>query len=165
MARAIQTAVDSLNFFVESRNVGNLINVTSTATLGGNSGDLTNTNQQGALFFLTLASLSVNTATLGLSILAKNISASTYFPWARVSLDGLVNAASLQYMAMLYIGANITNVSVGPSANTSVAFSENMQIIPLPVPAVFQVATTLTITTTASMSGSISYRVDYEKIM
>jgi hypothetical protein len=163
MARAVQTAIDSLNFFVESRNVGNIFTVISTATLGGVSPDQINTQQKGAMFFITLASISVNTATLGIAINAKDVSANAYFPYARVSLDGLAVGASLQYIAMLYVGSSST--AVGSGTGIAVAPAGNTQILPMPVPAVFQITSTLTITTTASQSGSISYSLDYEKIM
>lgn len=165
MARAVQTAVDSLNFFVESRNVGNILLATTTATSGITSADQINTDQQGALFFITMASVTVTGATLALNINAKNISTSTYFPWARVSLDGLTASSSLQYMAMLYVGAASTPVAFGTGA-PSVGFTENMTVIALPVPPVFQVVSSLTISnSTATMSGTASYRVDYEKVM
>lgn len=163
MARAVQTAIDSLNFFVESRNVGNIFNVTSTATLGAVSPDQFNTQQVGAMFFITLASVTVNSVTLGIAINAKDISASTYFPYARVSLDGLTASSSLGYVAMLYVGA--VSTAIGNGAAMSLTPVGNIQILAMPVPPVFQITSTLTITTTASMSGSVSYRIDYEKVM
>jgi hypothetical protein len=163
MARAINTIIDSLNFFVESRNVGNILNVVTTATGGASTGDIFNTQQVGAMFFITLASVSVNSVTLGLAILAKNVSTSTYFPYARVSLDGLTASSSLQYVAMLYIGAAST--AVGNGSVMSLAPAGSTQILAVPVPPVFQITSSLTLTTTASMSGSTSYRVDYEKVM
>jgi hypothetical protein len=163
MPRDISQVVDSLNFFIESQNVGNLINVTSTATLGAVSPDQTNTQQVGAMFFIALASVTVNTVTLGVAINAKDVSSGTYFPYARVSLDGLTASSSLGYIAMLYVGAAST--AVGNGAAMSLAPAGNIQILPMPVPPVFQITSTLTITTTASQSGSVSYRVDYEKVM
>lgn len=166
MARDVSTIIDSLNFFVESRNVGNILSATTTATGGITSPDFVNTNQQGALFFITMASVTVTGATLALNINAKDVSASTYFPYARVSLDGLTASSSLQYMLMLYIGAASTPVILGGGAALGVSFAENMTILPLPVPPVFQIVSSLTISnTTATMSGTASYRVDYEKVM
>jgi hypothetical protein len=165
MARCVNTIIDSLNFFVESRNVGNIINVVTTATGGADSGDLVNTNQQGALFFITVASVTVQGADLTVNILAKNISASTYFPWAKMILNQLSAAASTQYMAMLYIGGSGTVVSVGNATVMTTSLAENMEIFPLPVPAVFKVVTSLSLGAVTATSGqTMSYRIDYEKI-
>lgn len=163
MARAVNTIIDSLNFFVESRNVGSVINVASTATLGAISADQNNTQQVGAMFFVTLASVSVNSATLGLAINAKDVSTGLYMPYARVSLDGLTVGSSLGYIAMLYVGAAST--AIGNGSAMSLTPAGNLQILPMPVPPVFQITATLTITTSAAQSGSVSYRVDYEKVM
>lgn len=154
MARDVSTPIDSLNFFIESRNVGNLFNVTTTATGGLSSADIFNTQQVGAMFFITVASITVNTATLRLNINAKDISAGTYFPYVAVSVDGISNTASLQYVGLLYVGAvSTSNVNA------------NVQLIPMPLPGAFQVVSSLTITTSASQTGSLSYRVDYAKVM
>ena len=164
MARAINTIIDSLNFFVESRNVGNIINVVTTATGGFNSGDLINTDQQGAMFFITLASVSVNSATLGISILAKDISASTYFPYARVSLDGLTASSSLQYTALFYVGATSTPGASGVGIAGSI--NGNVVNFGLPLPGTFEVVSSLTLgAVTATNSQSLSYKVDYAKVM
>lgn len=166
MARAVHTAIDSLNFFVESRNAGNIINVLTTATGGADSGDLVNTGQQGALFYITTASVTVNGADLTLNILAKNVSAGTYFPWAKMMITGISAAVSNQYMAMLYIGASGTPVSVGNSALLSTSLAQSMEIFPLPVPGVFKVVTSLSLGAVTATSGqTMSYRVDYDKIM
>jgi hypothetical protein len=165
MARAINTIIDSLNFFVESRNVGNIINALTTATSGVDSGDIFNTNQQGALFFITLASVTVNSGDLSINILAKNISASTYFPWAKMLISATASA-STQYMAMMYIGASGTIVSVGLSGNMVTSLGGNMEIFNLPVPPVFKVVTSLSLgVVTATNGQTMSYRVDYEKVM
>lgn len=165
MARAVQTAIDSLNFFVESRSHGNVLTATTTATGGITSADLVNTDQRGALFFITLASITVNNATLAININAKDLANNTYFPWARVSLDGLTASSSLQYMAMLFIGAASTNSSFG-NLPPPVGFNENLTTINLPVPGTFQVVSSLTIgAVTATNGQTMSYSVDYSKIM
>lgn len=154
MARAVNTAIDSLNFFVESRNVGNISNVATTATGSFTSPDQANTQQRGGMFFITAASVTVNTATVQFSILAKDVSASVYFPYIKVSLDGL-NQTTTQGIILLYVGAVPQAGIVDPSVTT----------IGMPLPNVFQVVTSLSITTTASMSGTVSYKVDYSKVM
>ena len=165
MARAVQTAIDSLNFFVESRNAGNIINAVTTATGGVTSPDQINTAQHGALFFVAFASVTVTACTLALNINAKDPAAGTYYPWARVSIDAVSVLTTQNFMALMYIGAASTPAAINGS-NMGVSFTENMQIIPLPVPPVFQVVSSLTISnTTATMSGTVSYTVDYSKVM
>jgi hypothetical protein len=164
MARDVSTIIDSLNFFVESRNVGNIINVVTTATGGANSGDLVNTDQLGGMFFITVASITVNSATLGLSILAKDVSASTYFPYARVSLDSLTASSSLQYMALFYVGAASTPGASGVGIAGSI--NGNVVNFGLPLPGTFQVVSSLTLgAVTATNSQTMSYKVDYAKVM
>lgn len=166
MARSVNTVIDSVNFFVESRNVGNIFNAVTTATGGLNSGDIQNTNQVGGMFFITLASISVNSATLNLSILAKDVSAGTYFPYVQVALSALAATSSLQYTALFYVGATSTPGSSGAqSAVFSGAVNGNVVNIGMPLPGTFEVVSSLTLTTTASQTGSLSYRVDYAKVM
>jgi hypothetical protein len=164
MARAVQTAIDSLNFFVESRNAGNIINVLATATGGATSVDLINTDQRGAMFFVTFASVTVTGATLALNFNAKDVQSGTYFPYARVSVDGVSVTASTQYMALFYVGATSTPGSNG--TNIGGAAAGNATYVGLPMPGTFQVVSSLTISnTTATMTGTISYSVDYSKVM
>lgn len=164
MARSVNTIIDSLNFFVESRNVGNIFNVLTTATGGATSSDISNTAQVGGMFFITFASVTVTGATLALNINAKDISASTYFPYCRVSIDGVSVAASTQYSALFYVGATSTPGATG--TNIGAAMAGNIANIGLPLPGVFQVVSSLTISnTTATMTGTTSYRVDYAKVM
>jgi hypothetical protein len=154
MGRAVQTAIDSLNFFVESRNAGNIIISSATVSAGANSGDIANTQQVGAMFFVTIASVSVTSATIQLSILAKDVSTSTYFPYIKASVDGL-SAAGTQGMILLYVGA---------ASGTFLNASDTL--VTLPLPNVFQVVTSMTISnTTATNSGTASMRVDYSKVM
>jgi hypothetical protein len=154
MSRAVQTAIDSLNFFVESRNAGNIIVGQSTAgALSPTSLDQINTDQKGAMFFATFSSVSVNTATLALNINAKDAQSGTYFPYIRASMDGTSSIPG-QWMAVVYAGAVATTV-----VNT------NVLTIGMPIPGTFQVVASLTITTTASQTGSLTYSVDYSKVM
>ena len=152
MARDVQTAIDSLNFFVESRNVGNIINVAATATGSSNSGDQANTQQIGGMFFVTFASVTVNTASVTFSILAKDVSASVYFPYVSQTLN--VSSATTKSTILMYVGA-----ATGTFADPSVT------LINMPLPNVFQVTVSLSVATTASMSGTTSYKIDYSKVM
>lgn len=154
MARAVNTIIDSLNFFVESRNVGNIILASATVSASALSSDQNNTLQQGAMFFVAIASVSVSSATVQLSILAKDVSTSTYFPYAKASVDGL-SAGGAQGMVIFYVGA-----AAGTFLNA------NDTLVNLPLPGVFQVQTSMTISgTTATNSGTASLRVDYAKVM
>jgi hypothetical protein len=156
MARAVQTAIDSLNFFVESRNAGNIIVGQSTAgALSPTSLDQVNTDQHGAMFFITVSSISVNTATLALNINAKDVQSGTYFPYVRVSVDSVTNTGPSQELVLMYVGAVVQAGIV----------NSNVQAIGMPVPGTFQVVASLTITTTASQTGSLTYSVDYGKVM
>jgi hypothetical protein len=155
MARSVNTIIDSVNFFVESRNAGNILKAVTTATGGLTSADLQNTQQVGGMFFVTFSSLTVNTATLALNINAKDISLGTYFPYLRVSVDGVTNTGPTQWLALLYVGA-VTQTTV---VNT------NVQTVGMPLPGTFQVVSSLTITTSASQTGSLTYQVDYAKVM
>jgi hypothetical protein len=156
MARAVQTAIDSLNFFVESRNVGNIINAVTTAgATGVNSADQVNTDQKGAMIFVTFSSVTVNTATLALTINAKDVSAGTYFPYIRVSVDGITNTGPGQWLGIVYMGAD----------SASPFLKANTAVIGLPIPGTFQVVSSLTITTSASQTGSLTYKVDYANLM
>ena len=156
MARAVQTAIDSLNFFVESRNAGNILTVAATATGGATSADIVNTAQRGGMFFITLASVTVTACTLALNINAKDTQSGTYFPYLRVSCDGVSAGGPLQNMALVYVGA-VTQTSV---------VNANVQSVGMPLPGTFQVVSSLTISnTTATMSGTVSYSVDYSKVM
>jgi hypothetical protein len=75
-------------------------------------------------------------------------------------------SASTQYMAMMYIGASGTIVSVGLSGNMVTSLGGNMEIFNLPVPPVFKVVTSLSLgVVTATNGQTMSYRVDYEKVM
>jgi hypothetical protein len=154
MARAVQTAIDSLNFFVESRNAGNIITATATISAAGISPDQTNLAQHGAMFFVALASVSVSSATIQLSINAKDVVSGTYFPYLKASVDGL-SAAGSQGMLVVYpgiVGGGFLNAN---NATASV-----------PLPNVFQVVTSMTISsTTATNSGTATLTVDYSKIM
>jgi hypothetical protein len=156
MSRAVQTAIDSLNFFVESRNAGNIISASATVSAAGTSPDQFNTAQRGAMFFVTIASVSVTSATVQLSINAKDPQSGVYFPYLKMSVDGL-NATTTQGVIVLYVGA-------ASAAGLNTAISN--QLITMPLPNVFQVVTSMTISsTTATNSGTASLSVDYSKVM
>jgi hypothetical protein len=164
MARDVSTIIDSLNFFVESRDFGNVFDIATTATGGSTSADIQNTAQVGGMFFITLASITVNSATLALNINAKDVGEGTYFPYARVSLDGLTASSSLQYVALFYVGA----VSTPGASGVGIAGSINGNVVNfgLPLPGTFNVVSSLTIgAVTATNSQTMSYEVDYAKVM
>jgi hypothetical protein len=154
MARAVQSVIDSLNFFVESRNAGNIILASATVSASGTSPDLFNTAQRGAMFFVAIASVSVSSATVQIAINAKDPQSGAYFPYLKTSVDGL-SAAGAQGLILMYIGAS-----------AGAPFNANNQLISLPLPNVFQVVTSMTISnTTATNTGTASLSVDYSKVM
>jgi len=165
MARSVQTAIDSLNFYVESRNAGNVLSVLATATGGATSADLINTDQRGGMFFITFASVTVTGATLALNVNAKDVQSGTYYPYCRVSVDGVTSGVTAaQYIALFYVGAVSTPGSSG--INVGAAMAGNTTNIGLPLPGTFQIVSSLTISnTTATNSGTVSYTVDYGKVM
>lgn len=168
MARDVTTIIDSLNFFVESRNIGNVFNAVATATGGLASPDIVNTQQRGLMLFITVASITVSAATLAVNINAKDVSAGTYFPYVRVSLDGLTASSSLQYIEMLYVGAASTAVvgGGGGQAAMNASVPGNAVIWDLPVPGTYQITSSLTITnTSATNSGTVGYRIDAAAVM
>jgi hypothetical protein len=154
MARAVQTAVDSLNFFVESRSAGSIIIASATVSGAATSADQQNSQQVGAMFFVNLTSVSVTSATIQMSINAKDPVAGTYFPYVKASIDGL-SAGNTNGMVIMYLGA----------ASATFLNADNA-LITMPVPYIFQVVTSMTISsTTATNSGTTSFTVDYTKVM
>jgi len=158
MARGIQTAVDSADFFVQhtagqdTRDSSLLVNLTATAT-GFVGGDQVNTIHKGVMLMVALASISINTATLAVNVNAKR-GDGTYFNIARLSLDGLTNGnANSQDIMVVYPGA----VSP-PNPGNVTAFG-------IPLPGKMQITTSLTITTSASQSGVVGYSVGQSKVV
>jgi hypothetical protein len=153
MARAVQTAIDSLNFFVESRNAGNIIPAVQTTAAGGaTSADQTNTAQRGAMFFIAGVSVTVNSGTINLNINAKDVVSGTYFPYLTIPV--IVTAGATQSVVVIYAGAV-----------SGTFFNANDILVNMPLPNVFQVITSLVVSTSASMSGTLTYSVDYSKVM
>lgn len=169
MARGIQTAVDSADFFVQhtagqdTRDAALLANFVATAAGGVVGADQINTVHKGLMLMLAVASISVNTATLAVEVDAKR-GDGTYFPIARVSLDGITNGnANAQGVWTIYPGAS--NAPANPAVNAANPVSGVNILSGLPLPGKMRVTATLTITTTASMSGIISYSVGQSKIL
>jgi hypothetical protein len=152
MGRAVQTAIDSLNFFVESRNAGQVISVVTTGTGSFTSADQFNTAQKGAMFFVTIASVTVSSVNVQFSMNAKDVVTGTYYPYITASLA--LTGATPQGMILMYVGASsLTFAQPGVQA-----------LINLPLPNVFQLVTSLSIGNTSG-SGTLSYSVDYSKVM
>jgi len=152
MARNPHCLSDSVDLYVQHQDaVSNLIAVTATATTSLTSSDQINTVQKGAAFYVTVTSLTVNSATLGINVNGKDAVSGVYFPVGRVSIDGV--AASGVYTAIIYPGIGTT----GLPAN---AFAANGIL-----PAIFQVQATLTLTTTAGMSGTLGVKMGMSKIL
>jgi hypothetical protein len=153
MARAVQTAIDSLNFFVESRNAGTVISAVTTATGGAISADQFNTAQKGAMFFITGTSVTADTTNMTFSINAKDPVTGKYFSYLTAPV--VITSTTNQAMILLYVGAVATTTFVNSNVQA---------VIDMPLPNVFQITTTLSVTN-VSGSGTISYSVDYSKVM
>ena len=153
MARGIQTAVDSADFFVQARDVTTaLINVVATATQTLNSPDQVNTLHKGVVLFLNVVSVAATT-TVGLNIQGKDPISGNYVTIGRVSLDGQATNA---------VGANMIEVYPGISAVASLG-GQNGGINGV-LPATWRVQAS--ITATASQGGAgISFSVGQSRVL
>lgn len=161
--RAINTAIDEYGLYVEVQDLSLLnLNATSTnsntpnivyatnavivaqATATGSqaSGDLVNTSHRGLQIYADFTGMSVNSATLGVNINAKDPVSGLYLNLTRISLDGIIN------------GAGLLGGQFGPGLPVNVQ-----------LPRVFQITATLTITTTASMTGTVNYTIGATKLL
>lgn len=152
MARNVVTQVDSADFFVQAQDAAAAVLATLTATSGTTSpqgADTTNRLHRGVAFYITVASVTVNTATLALNLLGKNLVDGGYYVVGRVSLDGIVTTGN--YGVVFYPGTPFGGG--GPSAGFN--FSEGPGVLT----PVFAVQASLTVGTTASMTGTIAYAI------
>lgn len=153
MARNPTCLSDSVEMYVEHQDVSSsLIAVSATATTSLTSSDVTNTVHKGVAFYITVSSLTVNTCTIGVNLKGKSAVTGGYFPLARVSIDG-INATG-SYSGIIH-----------PSINSAVGSPTGSSATNGVVPATFQVQTSVTITTSASMSGTLGLRMDMCKIL
>jgi len=152
MARGIVTAIDSLDFFVQAQdtNLGFAIAAASNQTNIG--GTITNTQHRGAVMYVQVTSLTVNTATLALGILGINPVTGNGHLVGKVSLDGIVTNG--QYAISFYPGMVSANTSGG-------SFAQG----PCLLPAKFQIQASMTVSTTASMTGSLTYSVNMSRVL
>jgi hypothetical protein len=152
MARNPVCLADRVEMYVQHQDsTANLISVTATATTSLSSSDQTNTVQKGAVFYVTVTSLTVNSATLGVNVNGKDAVSGSYFPVGRVSLDGIV--ASGVYTAIIYPGIGTTGLPTNAVAANGI------------LPAIFQVQASLTLTTSAGMSGTLGVKMGMSKIL
>jgi len=171
MARSVQTATDVADFFVGSLDlplttlavtVAVALNISATAGSTNNSLDQTNTLHKGAWFFLNVASISVNTATLAVQLNGKNPQGGGYITLARLSLDGITNGNANSPMPIgVYPGFT---APTQPAASGTNPIS-GVQGFSIPLPKIFQVQASLTITTTASQTGIVSYSISQSRIL
>jgi hypothetical protein len=152
MARAIQTQVDSADFFVQARDSATpILTVTTTTTNNfGASPDQVNTLHKGAVLYLMITSLSA-ASTLGVSINGKEASTGQYITVARVSLDS-VPAGAANYAMSVYPGA----------VDTGAASAVGQHAAGVPLPAVFQV-----VASNAAGSGNATFsaKIGMSKIL
>lgn len=158
MARNVVTQVDSADFFVQHRDSTALVlNPGTTAGGTNNSADQATTLHKGVALYVAIASMTVNTATLAVNINGKNAVDGLYYPVARCSLDGLTNGSGGNFGIEIYPGM----VSNDIASNVPPAFAQRQGV----TPAVFQVQASLTVTTTASMTGTLSYKIGMSKLV
>lgn len=166
---ATAAAVDQFNLYVGSQDINStvlsasvglnpvttatnsILNVVTTATGSNTSQNIPSGVQKGAAFYITIGSLTVNTATLGVNINAIDPLTGTAFPFIRASLDGL--AANGTQTLVVYPGINSTLAAATAT------------LIDMPMPANWQLVASLTIATTASMSGTLSYKIGGSKLL
>jgi len=152
MARNPVCLADRVEMYVQHQDSSaNILSATATAATSLTSSDQTNTVQKGAVFYVTVTSLTVNSATLGINVNGKDAVSGAYFPVGRVSIDGVV--ASGLYTGIIYPGIGTAGLPANANAANGV------------LPATFQVQASLTITTTASMSGTLGVRMGMSKIL
>lgn len=149
MARSVQTQVDSADFFVQHQDLPSSLIATVTATNGSAtspvSADQANRVHKGLLCFVAISSVTVNTATLAVNVNAKDPISGAYVQVGRVSLDGITTTTNAAFE--FYPGLT------GASRDSMVA------------PALYQVQASLTVTTTASMTGTVAYRVSGSRLL
>jgi hypothetical protein len=154
MARNPTCLSDSVEMYVQHQDAtSNVIAATATVAASVVSADQTNTFQKGAVFYVQISSVSVNTATLAVNVNGKDAISGLYFPVARVSIDGMNVTTASAYTGIIYPGIGTTGLPANASAANGI------------LPAVFQVQATLSVTTSAGMSGTVSYRVGMSKIL
>ena len=153
MARGVNTAIDSLDFFVQARDVTTaVITVTATATSTQNSPDQVNTLHKGATLFLNMVSVAATT-TVGLNIQGKDPVSGNYATIARASLDAQATNAVSTNALIIYPGvtAQASLGSVGSAVNIALPMTWRVQA---------------SITATASQGGAgASFTIGVSKIL
>jgi len=168
MANAVNTAIDKFNLYVEAQDItasvlnatlpnanfpfqtivvtatNSLLNVAATATSSPTSQTIYNSGNKGLQVYINITSLTVNTVTIGVNLLGKDPVTGALVQVGRVSIDGV--AANGEQQAQFYPG-------ISGAGRDSVALPPN-----------FAVQASLTISTTASMSGTLSYTVSGSKL-
>jgi len=155
MARSLQTAVDSTDFFVESRDITTaLLNISATATGSNNSADQVNTLHKGVALFINITSIAA-TATIGINVQGKDPVSGNYVTLTRISLDAQATlAATSTSMFEVYPGLT---TSVPATVGTNGALN-------LALPKTWRVQAS--ITATASQGGAnVGYSISQSRIL
>lgn len=172
MTRALNTSIDQFNLYVGNADITSaalnatatnsssitatatnaILNVSATATGTNTSQTIAATQQNGLALFLTISSISVNTATLAVNINAIDPVTGNAFPWVKCSIDGVSNTGPTQQTIQMF-----------PGISATLAAANTIQINNV-LPANFQVAASLTLTTTASQTGSLAYKIGGSKL-
>lgn len=155
MARSIQTAVDSADFFVQAQDITTaLLSITATATSTQNSADQTNRLHKGAVLFINVVSVAATT-TVALNVQAKDPVSGNYVTIGRVSLDGQATNA---------VGTQALEIYPGISAQASLGTANTPGGINAALPQTWRVQAS--ITATASQGGAgVSFSVSASKIL
>jgi hypothetical protein len=140
MARGVNTPVDELDFYLDTRDIsGPVLNVTATSTQTVNGADLQNTGP-GAVFYVSFVSV-VATATVRVNLQAKDPVSSLYFTIASLSVDGISVTTTGNPLQALY---------VMPGAATA---PTNGTLVQLPMPRTFRVQASITVINATATSA------------
>lgn len=119
MAAGVNTLIDSLNFFVQSRDI-TVLTVTATATSTQTGSDQVNTLHKGAIFNVAFTTISA-TCTVRIAIQGRDDVAGVYYTIASLSLDGITtgNLTSLSSTNPIYVYPGIATTQYsGQGVNT-----------------------------------------------
>lgn len=156
MARGVNTLVDDLDFYVETRDSASAaLTITATASTSIAGATLQNTGP-GGIFYVTFTSIG-STCTCRLSWQGKDPVSGLFYTFASLSLDGLsvTNTVGGQAMNTVYITGNA--VSLGYT---------NVTMFQFPMPRVFRVYASITVNSTASnlANAGLSMNVGYTRL-
>lgn len=172
MTRALNTSIDQYNLYVGNQDItsivlnatatnsstitatatNSILNVSATATGSNTSQTISTTQQNGLNLFLTISSISVNVATLAVVLNAIDPLTGTAFPCVKVSVDGVTNQGQSPQLIQIF-----------PGISATLAATNSVQVNNV-VPSTFSITASLTMTTSASQTGVLSYKIGGSKL-